>query len=125
MVFLSTTQVCKYLVFCWHPKLMPVQISKLLALMPRCLMPVMHSKMLHHFFLSKITLCNYYMMSFSGHPVCCLGLNWCILLGLFIFLALAKGSCCLLSPLGGKASFIMHSKCQISFAFISNITSVA
>ena len=28
MVLLSTTQVCKYLVFCWHPKLMPMQISK-------------------------------------------------------------------------------------------------
>ena len=32
MVLLSTTQVCKYLVFCWHPNLMPMQISKLLAL---------------------------------------------------------------------------------------------
>ena len=29
-------------------------------------------------------------MSFSGHPVCYLGLNWCILLRLFIFPALAK-----------------------------------
>ena len=28
--------------------------------------------------------CNYNMMSFLGHPVCHLGLNWCILLGLFI-----------------------------------------
>ena len=59
-------------------------------------------------FLSKITLCNYNMMSFSGCPVFRLGLNWCILLGLF-FPALAKGSCCLLSSLGGKASFIMYS----------------
>ena len=32
MVLLSTAQICKYLVFCWHPKLMPMQISKLLAL---------------------------------------------------------------------------------------------
>ena len=31
-ILLSTAQVCKYLVFCWHPKLMPMQISKLLAL---------------------------------------------------------------------------------------------
>ena len=73
---------CKYLVFCWHPNLMPMQI--VLALMSRCLMHEMHSKMLHHF-LSKITLCIYNTMSFSGHPVCHLGLNWCILLGLFLF----------------------------------------
>ena len=40
------------------------------------------------------------MMSFLGHPVCRLGLNWCILLGLFIFPALAKCSCCLFVPFG-------------------------
>ena len=36
-------------------------------------------------------------MSFLGHPVCHLGLNWCILLGLFIvfFQHQLKCSCCL------------------------------
>ena len=42
---------------------------------------------------------NYNMMSFLGHPVCRLGLIWCILLGLFIFLALATCSCYLWFPL--------------------------
>ena len=36
------------------------------------------------FFYPKLLICNYNMMSFLGHPVCHLGLNWCILLGLFI-----------------------------------------
>ena len=55
-------------------------------------------------------------MSFSGHPVCHLGLNWCILLGLFIFFsALAKCLCCLLFPLGNKIRLIMHFKYQILY----------
>ena len=33
----------------------------------------------------------YNMMSFSGHPVCCLGLIWCILLGLFLLFATKIG----------------------------------
>ena len=57
--------------------------------------------------------CNYNMMSFSGHPVCHLGLDWCILLGLFIFPALAKGSCCLLFPLGNKIRVIIYSNVKI------------
>ena len=44
------------------------------------------------------------MMSFLGHPVCRLGLNWCILLGLFIviFPALAKMLVLSVFPLGNK-----------------------
>ena len=36
------------------------------------------------FFYPLLHKCNYNMMSFLGHPVCRLGLNWYILLGLFI-----------------------------------------
>ena len=32
------------------------------------------------------------MMSFSGHPVCHIGLNWCILLGLFLLFATKIGN---------------------------------
>ena len=58
-------------------------------------------------------------MSFSGHPVFCLGLNWCILLGLFIFPALAKGSCYLLF-LWETNKVNNAFKCQIPYVFIKN-----
>ena len=58
--------------------------------------------------------CNYNTMSFLGHPVCHLGLNWCILLGLFIvFPALAKCLCCLLFPLGNQNMGKAHSNANI------------
>ena len=57
-------------------------------------------------------------MSFLGHPVCHLGLNWCILLGLFIvFPALAKCLCCLLFPLGNQNMGKSALKRQYSFAY--------
>ena len=34
----------------------------------------------------------YNMISFSGHPVCHLGLNWCILLGLFLLFTTKIGN---------------------------------
>ena len=51
-------------------------------------------------------------MSFLGHPVCRLGLNWCIFLGLFIvFSALATNACAVCCfPLGNKIRVIMHLK---------------
>ena len=55
------------------------------------------------------------MMSFSGHPVCQLGLNLCILLGLFLFfLALAEACAINLLPLGAKSSYNAF-KCLISY----------
>ena len=65
-------------------------------------------------------------MSFLGHPVCHLGLNWCILLGLFIvFPALAKCSCCLLFPLGNQNMGKAHSNANIPLRTKSSITNVA
>ena len=50
------------------------------------------------------------MMSFLGHPVCHLGLNWCILLGLFIFPALAIMLVLSVFPFGKQIWLIMRSK---------------
>ena len=44
-----------------------------------------HINAIYIFFYPKLHKCNYNTMSFLGHPVCHLGLNWCILLGLFLF----------------------------------------
>ena len=81
-------------------------------------MCTMHTKCFNFFSLHNYINCNYNTMSFLGHPVCHLGLNWCILLGLFIvFPALAKCSCCLLFPLGNQNMGKSALKRQYSFAY--------
>ena len=64
-----------------------LQISKLLALTKANVNAFNAIKNVTKLFLLSLKLqkCNYNMMSFSGHPVCHLGLNWCILLGVFLF----------------------------------------
>ena len=61
-------------------------------------------------------------MSFSGHPVCHLGLNWCILLGLFIFSSISQRLMPSIVLFERQSKFCNAFKYQISFAFISNIT---
>ena len=81
--------------------------------------------MLHYFFsihnyINVITI----RCPFQDTQSAILGLNWCILLGLFIFPALAKGSCYLLFPLGNEIRDIMHLNVKFPYAVINQILQI-
>ena len=86
-VLLSTTHFCMHHVFCWPLNFMPQHIKNLLmsifiGIIQNC---SQCNQMLSNM-VKTLNLFFYNMMSFSGHPVCCLGLSWCILLGMFYVL---------------------------------------